>query len=77
MSRTFTAANGTRFHYNSDMSGGVRLERDNIKINGVSGAFSVSVPPMDLLEFAAEIIKQNQLAKLEGQTWHEIIGGLE
>ena len=63
---TYSAADGTRFHYNSDLSGEI--------IVAVYGYAEVRIPSHDLLAFVAEWIRMQRISLLEDASPAEILG---
>ena len=64
---TFQGSQGTVFHYNSDMSGDVIV----IDRNDTKKKFEI--PAFDILEFAAEFVRNQHIAKFEQMDVHGLL----
>lgn len=62
---TLNAPKGTRFHYNSDLSG-------NVIVMTPEGEFHV--PGDDLLAFVADYVREERIARLEQASAAELLG---
>lgn len=65
---TFKATRGTVFNYNSDMSGDVIISSNDINkqcVNWSGVMVLIEIPTFDILEFVAEVIRIQQISKLE------------
>jgi len=64
---TFKGSQRTVFHYNSDMSGNVTV----IDKNDTNKEFEI--PALDILEFVAEFVRNQHIAKFEQMDVHELL----
>jgi len=64
---TFKGSQRTVFHYNSDMSGDVTV----IDKNDTNKEFKI--PALDILEFVAEFVRNQHIAKFEQMDVHELL----
>jgi len=61
----------TAFHYNSDFSRDVLIDRRDSQGNLVSQS---EVPACHILEFVAEYVRSQRISNLENQTVQQLLG---
>lgn len=62
---------GTAFIYNSDLSGDVRIRRNNAENTEL---ITIDVPGEAILAFVANYVREQKIAQLEASTTAEILG---
>ena len=66
---------GVTISYNSDLSGSVLFTTDTwVRCDATGHRVEVHVPGQVLLDFVAEHIRQERIAKLEQMTTDELLG---
>lgn len=63
--RTFISSNKTVFHYNADLSGFVVVQCEDKR--------ELVIPGHDLMEFAANIVKEHRISEMENMDWKAIL----
>jgi len=68
---THICDSGTRFHYNSDLSGDVLVQ---VGRAGVTTHHPVAIPGHDLLAFVAEYVRRRKINQWEDASTAELLG---